>query len=271
LVEEVFFDLSVFLTLNAWDTPPLSFYLSATKCEDALPRIESSLKVTGRARYTADIQIPGMLYGAILRSDRPHALIKSIDVSEALRVPGVRAIVTHEDAPKTRYNPIFNAPYPLADLVPRDKSIMRREVCYVGEPVAAVAGETMEAAEDALERIHIEYEDLPYVLDPFEALKPGAPKVRSELKYNVAEAWGASDGKPMVLEYGDVDKGFKEADEIFEDEYRTQRQNQVPLEPHCSVCYWDENERLNVWSSTQSIFMLRERLSEALDIPVTKR
>jgi xanthine dehydrogenase molybdenum-binding subunit len=211
-----------------------------------------------------------MLYGAILRSDRPHATIKSIDASSALKLPGVKAILTHKDVPDTCYSPIFNAPYPRAGLVPRDKSIMRSEVCYTGEPVAAVAATSVETAEEAVERIHIEYEDLPFVLDPLKSLEPGSPKLRKGLEYNVAFAWGAKDGSPMVIRVGDVEEGFQTADEVFVDEYRTQRQNQVPLEPHCSVSYWDSSGKLNIWSSTQSIFLLREKLSEALAMPVSK-
>lgn len=210
-----------------------------------------------------------MLYGAILRSEYPHAFIKSIDTGDALKLCGVKAVITFEDVPNTRYNPIFNAPYPATDLIPKDKSIMRREVCYVGEPVAAVAAESMEVAEDALERISVDYDPLPFILDPLEAIKPEAPKIRTDLKRNIAEAWGAKDGNPIVLSYGDIDRGFKVADEIFEDTYHTQRQNQIPFEPHSCLTYWDEWGKLNVWSSTQSIFMLREKLSEALNVPVS--
>jgi xanthine dehydrogenase molybdenum-binding subunit len=197
-------------------------------------------------------------------------MIKSIDASMALKLPGVEAVLTYKDVPDTHYSPIFNAPYPRAELVPRDKSIMRSEVCYTGEPVAAVAATSVEEAEEAIERIHVEYEDLPYVLDPLKSLEPNAPRARNGLKYNVAFAWGAKDGSPMVIRVGDVEEGFKTADEVFVDEYRTQRQNQVPLEPHCSISYWDNSGKLNIWSSTQSIFLLREKLSEALAMPVSK-
>jgi xanthine dehydrogenase molybdenum-binding subunit len=216
------------------------------------------------------MQLPDMLYAAILRSDRPHAIIRSIDASEALKLSGVKAILTHHDVPKTRYSPIFNAPYPKVDLLPKDKPIMRDEVCYVGEPVVAVAATSLEIAEEAVERIHVEYEDLPYVLDPLEAMKPDAPKVRRDLRVNLAGAWGAKPGEPITLKYGDIEKGLSLADEIFEDDYKTQRQSQIPLEPHCSVCYWDERGKLNIWSSTQSVFLLRIKLSEALDIPVSR-
>lgn len=194
-------------------------------------------------------------------------MVKSIDASMALKLPGVKTVLTYKDVPDTHYSPIFNAPYPRAELVPRDKSIMRSEVCYTGEPVAAVAASSVETAEEAVEKIRVEYEDLPFVLDPLKSLEPNAPRVRKGLEYNVAFAWGAKDGSPMVIRVGDVEKGFQDADEVFVDEYRTQRQNQVPLEPHCSVAYWDETGKLNIWSSTQSIFLLREKLSEALAMP----
>ena len=235
-----------------------------------MSRVESVQKVTGKLRFTADLQLQNMLYGAILRSDRPHAIIKSIDASMALRLPGVKTILTYKDVPDTHYSPIFNAPYPRAELVPRDKSIMRSEVCYAGEPVAAVAATSVETAEEAMEQIHVEYEDLPFVLDPLKSIEPDSPRVRKGLEYNVAFAWGAKDGSPMVIQVGDVERGFRDADEVFVDEYRTQRQNQVPLEPHCSVAYWDETGKLNIWSSTQSIFMLRNKLSEALAMPVSR-
>jgi len=235
-----------------------------------LARFEGPEKVTGKVKFTADMSLPGMLYGSVLRSDRPHAFIKSIDRTHALEVPGVKAIITYDDVPHTSYNPIFNAPYPNAELLPKDKSILRREACFVGDPVAAVAATSLEAAEDAISNLEVVYEDLPFVLDPLEALKPGAPRVRTELSLNVARAWGGAGGAPMVVNTGDIDQGFKEADLIFEDTYKTQRQNQVPLEPHVAVSYWDDHGVLHLWSSTQSIFVLREKLSEALEVPVSK-
>jgi len=235
-----------------------------------LARFEGIEKVTGKVKFTADVSFPGMLYGSVLRSERPHAVIRSIDRRHALEVPGVKAIITYEDVPHTTYNPIFNAPYPKAGLLPRDKSILRREVCFVGDPVAAVAATSLEAAEDAVSKLDVDYEDLPFVLDPLEAIKPGAPRVRTELSLNIAQAWGGVGGAPMIVNTGDVVKGFEDADEIFEDTYKTQRQNQVPLEPHVAVSYWDEHGALHLWSSTQSIFVLREKLSEALEVPVSK-
>src|SRR6266571_4355995 len=177
-----------------------------------VPRIEGSEKVTGRAHYAADVILPGMLWGKILRSTRPHARIRRIDASAARQVPGVRAVVTGQDVPGHYIGKIL-----------RDMPVLCWDrVRYVGDRVAAVAAETPEAAEEALGLIEVDYDDLPAVFDPLEALKPQAPLLHDDA--------AAYDGMPMRivatdvhngqtrLRYGkgDVEQGFRESDLVFE-------------------------------------------------------
>lgn len=212
-----------------------------------LPRVEGLEKCTGRARYTCDVQLPGMLYGMILRSPHAHARLIKIDAGRARQLPGVKAILSHENA----------GSIPWYD----DSFLFDRQLRYAGEEVAAVAAEDELIAADALSLIRTEYEVLPFVVDPQEALRPGAPPVRA--------GGNLQGGKPIVYSRGDVEKGLAEADVIIEESFSTQVQGHACWESHGSVANW-QGDRLTVWDSTQGISAVREGLAKALKMPIHK-
>lgn len=219
-----------------------------------LPRVDAREKVTGEAKFTDDIKLPGMLWGKILRSPYPHAKVKKIDTSEAEKLPGVKAIITAKDIPKCKigHDPQLLDKSPLVD----DKAR------YVGDEVAAVAAVDEETAEKALDLIRVQYEPLPAVFDPEEAMRSGAPAIHAHAENNILKSYH--------WEFGDVEEGFKEADYIFEDRFTTQQQPHVCMETHGCVASWDREGRLTVWSSTQIPHVLRSRLAEALGISYVK-
>lgn len=216
----------------------------------SVPRKEAKPKVTGSAVYGFDMRLPGMLIGKFLRSPFAHAKIINIDTSAALKLKGVHAVITAEDTYKIKYGsnsyffPFTDDQYPLAT----------GKVRYIGEEVAAVAAETEEIAEEALKLIRVEYEELPAVFDPVEAMKTDAPKIQSS-RNNIAIMI------PSV--FGDVDKGYAESDYITEAEFRLQSQAHVCLEPHVAMAKFEEG-KLTLWASTQAPFRIRENLAKTL-------
>jgi len=226
-------------------------------------RIEGPDKVSGRARYAADISLPGMLWGKILRSPHPHARIRGIDASAARKLPGVRAVVTGLDVPGHYIGKVL-----------RDMPVLCWErVRYVGDRVAAVAAETPEAAEEALALIEVEYEALPAVFDPIEALRPEAPLLHE----NVAAYAGAPvailatdlhNGQTrLAWSKGDVAQGFREADLALEHSFRVPSRHQGYLEPFASVLAIDDGGRVQAWCSSKAPFRVRIQLAQALGIP----
>jgi len=211
-----------------------------------IQKVDSVERVSGRAIYTSDIQLPGMLYGKAIRSPHPHARIKKIDTSRAEALEGVRAVITHLNTPRIEWQ----NKTPLLDVVVR----------YAGEEIGAVAADTEEIAEDALRLIDVEYEPLPFVVDGEEALKPGAPQVHA--------GGNLVGGKPRVYQRGDLTRGFAESDFVVEHEYRTQCQVHNPMEPHGYVASWD-GDSLTLWESTQSIANVREEVAEAFGLPLS--
>ncbi|OGP72250.1 MAG: hypothetical protein A2W09_05735 [Deltaproteobacteria bacterium RBG_16_50_11] len=211
-------------------------------------RIDGAERVTGQATYTADIQHPGMLYGKILRSPHPHAKIKRIDTRRAEKVPGVYAILTSKNIPKI---PFYGG----------QTFILDETVRYVGDEIACVIAEDEEICEDAVEEINVDYDLLPFVFDPEEALKPRAPKVQPE--------GNLFRGTPEIYERGDVRQGFDQSDIIVEDVFKTQTALHNSMEPHGSVALW-EGDHLTVWDSTQTIFGVRKSLAEYLELPLDK-
>jgi xanthine dehydrogenase molybdenum-binding subunit len=203
-------------------------------------------KVTGRAKFAADIKLPNMLHAKILGAPLAHAKVLKIDTSKAAALPGVRAFATYEDG-----------------IVPeRDRYFLVEEVRQYGDPVVAVAADTEEIAEEALELVEVEYLELPIVLDPEEALKPGAPIVCEEYyPDNIARQhdWG----------YGDVEAGFKQADKIIERRYIGSCPPIQPSENLCCVISY-ENGELWSWQHGQGMFPNRAQLSEALEFPLNK-
>jgi xanthine dehydrogenase molybdenum-binding subunit len=214
-------------------------------------------KVTGKAVYTVDMKRPGMLYAKILRSPHASATIKRIDTREAEAYPGVKAVITHEEA-KLLYMPSHGSA--------REFGLDDR-VRYVGDKVVAVAAETEEIAEEALRLIDVDYEVLPAVFDMEKAMRADAPVVHPERQGvdcdgNILEM--------SVQEWGDLEAGFEEADFIVENKFYTPRVCHCALEPHAMVAEWDEDGNLTMWSSEQTAFMIRDSLAEALGMPRNK-
>ncbi len=215
--------------------------------------------VTGKAIYTADIYLPGMLYAKVLRSPHPHARIVKIDATEAEKLEGVETVLTWKNVPRIKYNTAEKNP-PNPQTFVYDQYILDEYVRFVGDQVAFVAAESEEIAEKALNLIEVEYELLPAVFDPEQAMKPEAPKVHES---------GNITGE-IPLSVGDIAKGFKEADFVFEDKYKLPIQHSLPLEPHVSVAGFDEVGNLTIWTSTQTPFLVRTKLSKLLDIQLNK-
>lgn len=216
-----------------------------------VPQLNARAKVTGRAPYAGDLKFPGMLHGKVLRSPYPHARIVRIDTTAARALPGVKAVLTGEDAPAVLWGVHHKERATLAQGVVR----------FAGEEVAAVAATTEEIARDALDLIAVEYEELPALLTPEEALDEHAPGVHPG-RGNVAHE--------IRFERGSVQAGFAQADLVHEATYSTHAQYPGYLEPMASVARLDEHGRLEVWTSTQSVFLARARLAAALQLPASR-
>lgn len=215
------------------------------------PQVTARAKVLGRAQYAGDIHIAGMLHGKVLRSPYPHARIVHIDTAAARALPGVKAVLTAADAPRTRWGVHHKERLILADGVVR----------FAGEEVAAVAAVTEEIARDALDLIRVEYEELPAILTTDEALDADAPGIHPG-RNNVSHE--------IRFERGDVDAGFAQAHVVHEATYQVQAQYPGYMEPMGTVAMLDPQERLQVWTSTQSVFLARARLASALELPASR-
>ncbi|MFD6433791.1 molybdopterin-dependent oxidoreductase [Streptomyces venezuelae] len=219
--------------------------------------------VTGTARYTFDVDVPGLLHMKLLRSPHPHARIVSIDTRAALRVPGVRAVLTHEDAPDVLYSSARHE-HPTED--PDDTRVLDDTVRYVGQRVAAVVADSEQAAEEGCRRVEVTYERLPHVIDPEAAMAPGAPALHGDKgpQARIARAENNVAGE-VHGELGDVEAGFAEAEVVYEETFRTQRVQHASLETHGCMAYFEpkedgDGERLTVRSSTQTPFLTRRAL-----------
>ncbi|MGW8991581.1 molybdopterin-dependent oxidoreductase [Streptomyces zhihengii] len=226
--------------------------------------------VTGTARYTFDVEVPGLLHMKLLRSPHPHARILAVDTAAALRVPGVHAVLTHEDAPATLYSSARHE-HPTED--PDDTRVLDDVVRYVGQRVAAVVADSEQAAEEGCRRIEVTYEVLPHVTDPEEAMRPGAPVVHAGKGPEARIARVADNVAGEVHgEIGDVERGLAEADVVYEGTFRTQRVQHASLETHGCVAYFEpkedgSGERLTVRSSTQTPFLTRRALCALYGLP----
>lgn len=214
------------------------------------PQLALPEKVTGRARYVADLEAPGMLHVAAARSPWPRARIVRTDTTRAKAVPGVRAVLVGADVPATRWGVVIPDQFVLA----------RDEVRFIGEEVAVVAAESIDAAVEAAEAVAVEYEPLPPVLTIDEALDPNAPRVHAE-RPNVAREYH--------ITRGDVEAGFAAADEVYEATYETGLVYQGYMEPIGSLVVPGPSGRVTVYGSTQSIFLARRMIATALGIPVS--
>jgi CO/xanthine dehydrogenase Mo-binding subunit len=230
-------------------------------------------KVTGRALYGADVQMAGLLQGKILRSPHAHARIKKIDVSKALAMPGVEAVVTGKDFP--------HAGDRVAEL--GEGAIVVRHLCnncladdkvlYRGQAVAAVAATSPHIAEEALKVIHVEYEPLPPVIDVRQAMTPAAAILHDDLR---TEEMGKKGDKPTNVakrfhfKMGDVEKGFAGAKVVVEREFHTATVHQGYIEPHNATALWNPDGTVTIWCSTQGAFTVRAQVAELLQMPVSK-
>lgn len=222
-----------------------------TTVGQSVPLVQGVEYVTGRWKYGVDVQRPGMLYSAILRSPFPHAKILKIDTSKAEALPGVGAVLTHKDVPAI----------PLGS---NEFYVLEDTLRFVGDEVAVVAAVDKSIAEDALDLIEIEYEQLPAIYDPEAALKPGAPAVHP--------GGNLVGGKPLIMERGDIEQGFADADLILEGDYKTQVQVTAAIGGARScVVEWDaSNNFLTDWDSTQIVWGVQGDLSKVLELPLNK-
>ena len=236
-------------------------------------RLDYESKISGRAMYLADMHMAGMCHGKILRSPLPHARIKGIDISKALKVTGVVTIITrddilHDQGIEPYYGPVF-----------KDQTIVAVDkVRHVGDPVAAVAAATVDAAEEALRLIEVDYEELPAVLDVHEALKSRAVLVHDSIRLPTSGFADLAEIKPVQgtnvcthfkLNRGDVEKGFAEADRIFEDTFTLPATQHSFLETHACIAL-AEAGRITVWATTQNPFVVRTQLANIFKVPVSK-
>ena len=240
-------------------------------------------KVTGRARYGADIHPPGLLHGKILRSPHPHARIKSIDPKRALALAGVKAVVTSADLAQPRGRLVDQGEGAMIN--PRflsDNCLAAGKALYKGHAVAAVAATSPHIAEQALSLIDVDYEVLPFVIDVLAAMKNDAPVLHERLanatdpnvrpgglrsEDDTAESTNIANH--FVFEIGDPEKGFQDAEVVVEREFRTQSVHQGYIEPHSATALWAEDGNLTIWSSSQGQFNVRDQTALVLGIPVS--
>lgn len=215
-------------------------------------------KVSGRAQYAGDLSLPGMLHAKTKRSNVAHARIKRIDATRALAYQGVKAVLTHHDVPRVLH---YGSPHPRSASVTKDQYILDSKVRYWGESVAVVAAVSEEIAEEALDLIEVEYETLPALLTVDEALSSSV-RIHELRNDNLVV-------DPVTVRRGDVEKGFKEADLVVEGTYAMGRPTPAYMEPNVCVSQWSE-DRLTMWISTQTPFMVRGILAEVLGLPLTK-
>jgi putative selenate reductase molybdopterin-binding subunit len=230
-------------------------------------KVDGAKLVQGRPAFTDDFKMDGMLYGELLTSPHAHARIISIDVHRARELDGVRAVLTYEDLPRIKYASGGQS-YPQPP--PYDQVCLDNKVRHEGDRVAVVAAETPELARRALRLIEVEYEVLPAVLNPEEAMKEGAPVIHDEP--DTEDIYDAEHNIVHHIEaqVGDVEAAFTNADHVFEGEYRTPKQQQAHLEPHVCITYWDEDDRLVIRTSTQVPFHIRRMVAPLIGLSVKR-
>jgi len=219
-------------------------------------RYDGPNKVTGREQYVADLSLPNMVHGKLLGSPIAHGLIKEIDTSAAEALPGVLAVITAKDVPSLKYG-VSPARY--------DENILAVDrVRYVGDEVAAVVAEDETIAEEAIKLIKVDYEPLPAVFDPREAIKDGAPLIHPE----EPEKYANNINTRVEWHFGDITEGFAEADVIVEDTFIGNRTYQSPIEPHAAAARWEHHAgKLTVWTTSMAPHYLRHMLSRVFDLP----
>jgi 4-hydroxybenzoyl-CoA reductase subunit alpha len=219
-------------------------------------RYDGPDKVTGRAKYTADLRFPGMLHGKLLGSRIAHGRITRLDVSKARALPGVVDVLTAADVPDGWYG---------VSPAREDEQILAKDrVRYVGDEIAAVAAVDEETAERAIKLIEVEFEEFPAVFDPQAAMAPGAPVIHPE-----KPRYAGNINTTVDWHFGDAEKGFAEADHVREQRFVGNRTYQAPMEPHASVARWEHHAgRLTIWTSTQTPHYVHRSLSRMLGLPM---
>ena len=226
-------------------------------------RLEALQKSLGVARYTADLDLPSMVHGAILTSPYAHARIVSYDISHAMAAPGVRAVISGMDCPDATMGPFIKD----------EHAIAKGKVRFIGEPVAAVAADLVAQARAACAMINIAYEELPAVFDPQEALASGAPIIHEHLaKYPKSFDAGSEHNRccRTSIEQGDLDAAWAACDIIIEDEYETPPQAHLSMEPCAALADVDPNGRVTLWWANQSVFRVQANVCESLGLPMTR-
>jgi putative selenate reductase molybdopterin-binding subunit len=231
------------------------------------PKVDAVKLALGRPVFTDDFEIRGMLYGALKTSPHAHAWIVSIDTSRAKAMPGVHAVLTYQDVARVVYAS-GGQTYP--NPPPYDQVSLDNKVRHVGDRVAIVAAETPELAQQAIDAIEVEYEILPAVFDPEEAISGHAPVIHDE-----PDAIDIKDASHNIVcevhaQTGDADTAWADADLIVEGEYRVHQVQQASLEPHVTITYWDEDERLVIRTSTQVPFHVRRMIAPLIGLPVAR-
>ncbi len=216
-------------------------------------RVDGPEKVTGSAKYTFDMVLPNMLYGKILRSPHPHAEILNIDTSQAEKLTGVKIVITGKDT-LGRKQGIWRRFSELCD----EEILCRAKVRYIGDPVAAVAAIDEDTAEEALDLIEVEYELLPAVFNPMEAIKEEAPQIHEGVELNI--------NVTRHIEWGNVDEAFRHCDYIREDQFKCSSQAHVCMETHDAVASFGYDSKLTVWTSTQSSYYIQTLLANMLGL-----
>lgn len=232
-------------------------------------KVDAAKLVQGKPAFTADWQMPGMLHAKVLASPYAHARIKNIDASQARALDGVAAVLTWEDLPRVVHSTAGQSdPIP----GPLDMFSLDNKVRFVGDRVAMVAAETLEIAEKALSLIKVEYEVIPPIIDMREAMQPGSPVIHDEIEYvNFADSDPTINLAAKIrIDINDVEKGFAEADRIFEQEYWVPKVQQAHIEPHVTLTWWDEDDRLVVRTSTQVPFHVRRMIAPVIGLPVKR-
>ncbi len=231
------------------------------------PKVDAVKLAKGRPVFTDDVELPGLLYAGLLTSPVAHARILSIDTSAALALPGVHAVQTYADLPRVIYASGGQS-YPQPP--PYDQVCLDSKVRYVGDRVATVAAETPELVQEALERIEVEYEELPAVFSPEEALQAGAPVIHDEADAQMIHDAKRNIAVKLLVDHNDVDGALDAADFVFESEYNVHQVQQASIEPHIAITYWDEDDRLVIRTSTQVPFHVRRMVAPLLGLPVRR-
>ncbi|MCA1552983.1 MAG: molybdopterin-dependent oxidoreductase, partial [Chloroflexi bacterium] len=216
-----------------------------------LPKVDAWAKVTGETKFADDLVLPRTLNCKLLRSNLPHARVRGIDAHKALAMPGVHAVITGHDLP---------IKYGILPVSQDEEALALEKVRYVGDPIAAVAAVDEETAERAVEAIEVDYEQLPTIMSIEDALK------RSDAPIH-AYGENANVHKQVSLEFGDMDAGFAQADYVREDMFYYEGNTHLPMEQHSAIAYFGPDEKLTIWSSTQTPHYLHRALEKVLGIP----